>query len=340
MIKGTRMIVITKKKIISVIFMIFLIVFSICIIKATVKKSEKITAFSAYEEILTKEIMPAKHNEDKEDGAKKLLKHFFAFGEEKIPEEVPEEPETPLITSEAKKADRGLKVSNATSFNVSPEDFLKWKPAVLTENPEILIMHTHTTESYSEERYAPGAPDRNVDESKNIVAVGAEMARVFESHGIKVHHDRTVHDYPAYNGAYQRAAQTISENLEKNRGINIVLDVHRDGITKADGTKVKLVAEINGEDTAQVMLVAGSNQNLQHDNWQENFCFAAHIQAKAIELFPSLMRPIDLRQERFNQQLTKGSLIVEVGTNGNTMEEALRGGRDVAEAISQVLYEN
>ena len=166
------------------------------------------------------------------------------------------------------------------------------------------------------------------------------MAEVFESHGIKGYHDKTVHDYPSYNGAYQRAAQTISANLQKNKGINVVLDVHRDGITKADGTKVKLVADVNGEDTAQVMLVVGSSQNLQHDNWQENFCFASHIQAKAIELFPSLMRPVDLRQERFNQQLTAGSLIVEVGTNGNTLDEAIRGGRDIAEAISQVLMQH
>lgn len=355
MIKGTRMIVITKNKIIAALCLIVL--FGICVsaITAVVKSSDDITAFSSYEEILTKEITPAREKEGKKftevisEVPGKILKHFFVLDEiqtkkeETAPEETaPEEtaaPEQPILKSESKRADKGLKVSNATSFDVHPENFLNIPLAILDNNqkPEILIMHTHTTESYSEEQYPANSPDRNLDETKNIVAVGNAMEEVFKSHGIMVYHDTTVHDYPSYNGAYQRAATTICNNLNKHSGIKVVLDVHRDGITKPDGTKVKLVAEVNGEDTAQVMLVVGSNANLQHDNWQENFKFASQIQAKAIELFPSLMRPIDLRQERFNEQLTLGSLIVEVGTNGNTIDEAIRGGRDAAEAISQVL---
>ena len=87
------------------------------------------------------------------------------------------------------------------------------------------------------------------------------------------------------------------------------------------------------------MLVVGSDVNLEHKNWQENFKFASKIQAKAVEMYPSLMRPIDLRKERFNEQLTMGSLIIEVGSNGNTLDEAIRGGQRIAEVISQILKE-
>lgn len=421
MLKGTRMIIITKKK----------IVFTLCgavllcagTIAAVHLKSADITAFSVYEKILADEITPSEDTAGKEPGAqesaieenaqkngseetaeksdgsarekmngsavgksdnsavektknsaeekadgngnktgdtknadenfaekpdkhigisaKNILKHFFVLGEIKEPEEEQQAVDTPMIKSETRKADGGLKVSNATAYSVNAADYLSETPDVLKSGqiPEILIMHTHTTECYSEEEYAPGAPDRDLDENKNIVAVGNAMETVFKNHGMTVYHDKTVHDYPSYNGAYNRAAKTITDNLNAHGGIKVVLDVHRDGITKADGTKVKLAAEINGEQTAQVMIVAGSNSNLQHDKWQENFRFACRIQAKANELFPSLMRPINLRKERFNEQLTTGSLIIEVGTNGNTLAEACRGGECIAEAIAQVLIQ-
>lgn len=232
-----------------------------------------------------------------------------------------------------------MEVSNRTDIAVNPSDFVNLPLAfeIGGDEPQILIMHTHTTESFSEESYAPGSPDRNLDETKNITAVGRAMAEIFRQNGIPAIHDTTVHDYPAYNGSYQRAAATIQNNLSKYGGIKIVLDIHRDGITKADGTKVKLVTEIDGVPTAQIMLVVGTNATLVHDNWRENFKFASQIQAKALEMYPTLMRAIDLRQERFNEHLTKGSLIIEIGTNGNTLDEAVNGGKRIAEVISAVL---
>ena len=245
----------------------------------------------------------------------------------------------PVLRSESVTIDKGFKVSNNTEYEINPQEFLNKPLAFKLDNngPQVLIMHTHTTESFSEETYNKGAPDRNLDETKNITAVGCAMEEVFLKNGINAIHDKTVHDYPSYNASYQSAEATIRKNLNANSGIKVVLDVHRDGITREDGTKVKMVTDINGEKTAQIMLVVGTNVNLTHDNWQENFKFASKIQAKAIEVYPSLMRPIDLRKERFNEQLTLGSLIIEVGSNGNTMEEAIRGGERIAEVISMVL---
>ncbi len=353
MIKGTRMIVITRKKLICAGCVAVLFAVCACITVGMSKKQD-ITAFSSYEEIIDSQLTPSSETriEDKmkkisERAAeipKDLLKHFFVLGDVKptpVPAENTPQPteQAPVMQAESRRADKGLQVSNATNINVNPSDFLNSPLAFVTDEngPQILIMHTHTTESYSEESYIKGAPDRNLDETKNITAVGEAMAEVFRKNGIDTVHDTTVHDYPAYNGSYKRAAATIQSNLNKYGGIKVVLDVHRDGITKADGTKVKLMTEIDGVQTAQVMLVVGTNATLQHDSWQENFKFASQIQAKAIEMYPSLMRPIDVRQERFNEHMTTGSLIVEVGTNGNTMQEAINGGRCVAEAMSAVL---
>lgn len=352
LIKGTRMIVITKNKIIAFAGLFLLAVIAITSVTVALK-DDSITAFATYESILNNEIMPAKEKKEKEKVriSDKILKHFFVFDknvkdnpeEAELPEVAEPTPmpekEEPVIKSESVTIAKGIKVSNDTPYNVNPADFMGLPLSFSVDNsgPQVLIMHTHTTESFSEESYVRGAPDRNLDEAKNITAVGAAMAKVFEKNGIGVIHDRTVHDYPSYNGAYQKAAATINKNLANNKGIKVVLDVHRDGITRSDGTKVKLVADINGQKTAQIMLVVGTDVNLAHDNWRENFKLASKIQGKATEMFPSLMRPIDLRQERFNEQLTKGSLIVEVGSNGNTMEEAIRGGEAIAEVVCKVL---
>ena len=347
LIKGTRMIVITKDKIIKMSFLILLIVLFV-VICVVLKRNVSINAFSEYESIITNEIVPASKKEtvtrEKKSTEEKILQHFFILRDKKeIKKEEKydyiKQEEQPILSSESVTIDKGLKVSNSTEYQINPRDFLNSPLAFKLDGngPQVLIMHTHTTESYSEETYNKGAPDRNLDETKNMVAIGNAMKEAFLKNGINVIHDKTVHDYPSYNASYQSAEATIRKNLNANSGIKVVLDVHRDGITREDGTKVKLVADINGENTAQIMLVVGTNVNLTHDKWQENFKLASKIQAKAIEVYPSLMRPIDLRKERFNEHLTTGSLIVEVGSNGNTLEEAIRGGERIAEVISMVL---
>ena len=200
-------------------------------------------------------------------------------------------------------------------------------------SPQVLIIHTHTTESYYEQ-------DRSVDETKNITAVGNVIEEKLKAGGIETVHDSTVHDYPSYNGAYTRSAATAKSNLAAYPGIKVVLDVHRDAIASADGSKLKLTADINGEKAAQVMFVVGTDAQLTHDGWQENLKLALKLQRAANEMYPGLMRPIDLREQRFNQQLSLGSIIIEVGTNGNTLEEAKKGAELIGDVLVKVLCEN
>lgn len=198
------------------------------------------------------------------------------------------------------------------------------------DTPQVLIVHTHTTESYFEQ-------DRSVDETKNMTAVGNVIAQKLEEGGIPTVHDITVHDYPSYNNAYTRAAATTKNRLAENPGIKIVLDVHRDAVAAADGSKLKLACDINGEKSAQVMFVVGTDAQLTHEYWQENLKLALKLQRMANEMYPGLMRPINLREQRFNQQLSKGSIIIEVGTNGNTLDEAKKGAELIANVLVEVL---
>ena len=173
-----------------------------------------------------------------------------------------------------------------------------------------------------------------------MIAVGKALSEVLNSRGIKTIHDTTVHDYPAYNGSYERCKATVLANLAKYPSIKIVLDVHRDGIVREDGTKVKVACEVDGNKTAQCMFVVGTNSELTHNNWQENLKLAAKIQNKANQMYSGFMRPINLRSERFNQQLSNGSIIIEVGSNGNTLNEAVYSAKLMGNVIAGLFEKN
>lgn len=231
------------------------------------------------------------------------------------------------ITFTRKDAD-SIEYTNATAY--TPDDL-----ALLTEpleidfsvsGPLVLIVHTHTCEAYTQEyldQYDPSDSWRTTDQSCNIVAVGDELERVLQDAGIGVIHDTTVNDYPAYTGSYTRTFEVIERNLEQYPSIQIVIDLHRDSGVSESGEAVATYYDNNGETTSQVMLVVGTDEGgLPHENWRENLKLALALQATANADHPGLMRPINLRQERFNQHATCGSLIVEAGFAGNTLSEA------------------
>ncbi|MBR2916313.1 MAG: stage II sporulation protein P, partial [Clostridia bacterium] len=234
-------------------------------------------------------------------------------------------------------------IKNETSYSIDAEELLSEKLGLNMsgEGPKVLIVHTHGTESYSKEGaefYVEGTGDRNTDTSFNVVAVGDKMTEVFERAGIEVIHDRTMHDKKSYNGSYASSLEAIERYTKEYPSIQVVLDIHRDAIVYSDGTKAKTVTEIDGEKVAQLMFVVGTNEGgLTHDKWRENLKFAVKLQNAVNKKYPSLMRGINLRRERFNGHTTKGSLIIEVGTSGNTLSEAIRGGERCAEIVADFL---
>ena len=128
--------------------------------------------------------------------------------------------------------------------------------------------------------------------------------------------------------------QTIEGYLAEYPTIQMVLDIHRDAAEDADGNPVALTAEIGSEACAALMLVVGTDEGgLSHPDWQENLANALKLQARLNRAAPGLCRSLDLRTERFNQHETPGSLLIEVGSTGNTLAEALRSARILAEAL-------
>ena len=233
----------------------------------------------------------------------------------------------------------GITITNATSYtadaNAACAEALPF--TVDSDGPQVLVVHTHTTECYNGDAMS-GETERTTDDEKNVVAVGKVICGILEEYGIQTVHDTTVHDYPSYQSAYTRTLTTIDSNLKKYPSIKIVLDVHRDAFVYSDGSKLKVTCEQNGVSTAKVMLVVGTDSmGLPHPDWRGNFAFAAKIQNAAQMMYPGLMRPIDLRRERFNMHMTRGSLLLEVGSNGNSLAEALEGAADAARAIAAVI---
>ena len=204
-----------------------------------------------------------------------------------------------------------------------------------SQQPAVLILHTHTTESYENtENYEASSPYRTLDENYNMCSVGEELARILEAGGIRVIHDRSFHDYPDYNGAYQSARTTVQTYLAENPSICLVLDLHRDAAETADGTQKRETVELDGAPSARLMLVMGSDQgSLSHTQWQKNLSLAVKLQAQLESSHPGLCRPIQLRASRYNQDLSTGALLIEVGTAGNTRQEALRAVSYLAEGI-------
>ena len=209
-----------------------------------------------------------------------------------------------------------------------------------SQAPQILIMHTHGTEAYTPDGtdvYTPTDNSRTLDANQSVVRVGNEIKAVFESMGLNVLHDETPYDYPAYAGAYSRSREGVRKYLEQYPSIKIVLDIHRDALTLADGTIYKTMTTMDGSPVAQVGLVVGSAQKEDHPNWQENLALAMKLQKSMNTLYPTLARPISINTSAYNQNLTTGSLLVEVGSHGNTLQESIAAGRLFARAAGQVI---
>ena len=283
------------------------------------------------------------------DTEKSIAEKYYADKDEEEHESAKEEGadiyeeathgEPPFPSKEEIAKAKNLSINNATDYEVDLEALCAENLAFSIDNdgPQVLIMHTHTTECYSGDEM-PGETERTTDKEKSVAAIGDVIAETLERYGILVYHDTTFHDYPSYQGSYTRSMATVSDIMEKNPSIKIVLDVHRDAFVYTDGTRLRVTNENADVPTAQVMLVSGTDSmGLYNPDWRENLKFAAKIQNAAEIMYPGLMRSIDLRTERFNLHMTKGSLILEVGSNGNTLEEAKNAGHDVARAIAAVL---
>ncbi len=216
---------------------------------------------------------------------------------------------------------------------------LEWD--LTTREPTVLIIHTHTTESYTKsegEVYTESSAFRTLDESYNMISVGDRLAEVLTAGGITVLHDRSLHDYPSYNGSYAQTREATSQWLAQYPSIRLILDLHRDASGDLNN-QLRTVVTADGEDYARMMLVMGTNASgLDYPKWQENLSLALKLQAVLEQQTPGITRPISLRSTRFNQDLSTGSLLIEMGAAGNSHKEALRAVEKLGQAILALQY--
>lgn len=207
--------------------------------------------------------------------------------------------------------------------------------------PLVLIMHTHATESYEpRERdfYDKSFNSRTTDTSKNMIAVGDALTRQLEKAGIGVIHDTTLHDYPSYNDSYDRSRETVTKILEEYPSIQIVLDIHRDAIERQSGERIAPVAEINGKNAAQVMIISGCDDGtMGMPNYLENFRFACALQRQLETDWQGLTRPVLFDYRKYNQDLTTGSLLIEVGGHANSIDQAVYSGELIGKSLAKLL---
>ena len=229
---------------------------------------------------------------------------------------------------------QGVLINNSTNYELT-QDILT--PNVEVNKEKIIIYHTHTCESYTPtEQYAYEASGnfRTIDLNYSVSRVGDELETELKKYGCNVIHDKTYHDYPAYNGSYSRSLITAQNVLSGNTDADIVIDLHRDAI--ADETYAPKV-KIGGEYVSQLMFVIGSDgANSSHKNWRENLKFAIKVQEKANELYPGLFKPIIFRNSEYNQHVAKAACIIEVGATGNTLEESIGAMKYLAKILQSI----
>ncbi len=212
-----------------------------------------------------------------------------------------------------------------------------------SSDPQVLILHTHTSESYEpytkewyDERYTSRSPDPH----NSVVAVGDSIADELARTGISVIHDCTLYD-TIYKGAYERSLEAAVMMMKQYPSIKYVLDIHRDAIEYEDGSRISAVTEINGKKAAQVMIICAADDGTYDvPDFFENLHFASEFQQSMESMFPTLTRPVLFQYCQYNQQISPGALLIEVGSHGNSIDEAIYSGELIGKALSELLIRN
>ncbi len=222
-------------------------------------------------------------------------------------------------------------IKNKTTKTVSIKEALSNKPNLKinlnSDEPQVLIVHTHATESYFPslvEYYPKSWGERDNNPENNMVAVGKVIANALNTAGIKTVQSEVLHDKESYTGSYDRSRETIKSYLKKYPSIKVVIDVHRDAINEEDGDKIRPIVNIKNQTAGQIMIISGcqSGAITGYPNWQKNLRFSVGLQQKIEQTYPFLARPLFFAEKKYNQDLCENSFLLEVGSQANLLSEA------------------
>ena len=231
-----------------------------------------------------------------------------------------------------------VQIKNESNYSLTTEMIT---PDINYSNNAIIIYHTHTCESYTpteNSQYVASGNYRTIDLNYSVARVGSELTNYLAGKGYTVIHDTTYHDYPAYTGSYTRSLSTITNLLSTYNTVDAVFDIHRDAL--GNNSEYAPCVKIGDETVAQIMFVIGTDGGgLSHPNWVNNLKLAVKVQEKANQMYPGLFKPIILRNSRYNQHVTSGAAIIEVGATGNTLEQCNGSMKYLADVIDEVMKE-
>jgi len=237
-------------------------------------------------------------------------------------------------------------VKNSTSYDLNIGKTLNSELGFKMEDNDdvqVLIYHTHTCESYLDKDvgyYYSDYYPRTEDDRYNVTRVGDAIVQQLKNAGIGAIHDKTVHDL-SYNGSYSRSRETVMKNLKKYPKIKVTIDIHRDSIG-SDTYKVKPTFDHKGKKGAQIMIMTGydSDGYFNFPDWNYNLRFALKLQQQCESDYGGMTRPLNFGNFAYNMNVNTGSLLIEVGTDANTLEEAVYSGNLLGKALAKVLQNN
>jgi|GEM_PF-1615198 len=206
------------------------------------------------------------------------------------------------------------------------------------ENPEsepksyeVAIYHTHNAETY-----LPLDGKSKVDgKNGGVSLVGEEIVKVLAKAGIRAVHDLTIHDYPDFPRSYIESEVTAQRLVRENPGLKVLIDLHRDA-----GLPKKETVKVGGEDVARILLVVGNGERLANPHWRENYVFAQSIAHRLEERYPGVLKAVRLKAGRYNQHVSPRAILVEVGSDKNTLAESMGAVRCLANVLVELLEES
>lgn len=231
----------------------------------------------------------------------------------------------------------GITIYDYSSKNINYEELMAINVDLKKAEDDVLIYCTHTSETYTNSdiySFQYSGTYRTRDGKYNMLSVASILNKTLNERGITTVFDTTAHDYTSYDSAYKNSMKTINKNLESYKDFGLIIDVHRDA---AGDLTFGPETTINGKKTAKLMLVIGVGyESLENPYWKENLSLALKIAAVGEQMYPGLFRHVLVRDSRYNQHLTAGSILIEVGATGNTLEEAYYGARCLGNILGNI----